>query len=252
VSSNVDPVSSDRWRRSLERSRGRRAAAVRAARRRLRSRGSILSLVALLAVGAIGADLASGQSSQIREAVGEAPTTYLTKGARGAEVSAVQSSLGVPADGVFGRQTLAAVRDFQERNGLLVDGVVGPQTRAALGLGGAPAAPKPEQPAPAPKPQKPPAAEQQPEPEQSGGGGQATGGSAPSGVLQDIAQCESGGDPTAVSSDGQYRGKYQFTRETWQGLGGSGDPASASEAEQDRRAQQLLDQSGTAPWAGCL
>ena len=61
-----------------------------------------------------------------------------------------------------------------------------------------------------------------------------------------------GGDPSAVSSDGQYRGKYQFDRQTWQGLGGSGDPAQASETEQDRLAQQLLDQSGTDPWAGCL
>src|SRR5205823_11235122 len=29
-------------------------------------------------------------------------------------------------------------------------------------------------------------------------------------TLNAIASCESGGDPTAVSADGAYRGKYQF------------------------------------------
>ena len=50
-------------------------------------------------------------------------------------------------------------------------------------------------------------------------------------VLRRIAECESGGDPTAVSPDGRYRGKYQFTRSTWRALGGDGDPADASEAD---------------------
>lgn len=39
-------------------------------------------------------------------------------------------------DGVFGAETSAAVRDFQWKNGLPVDGVVGAATWAALGLGG--------------------------------------------------------------------------------------------------------------------
>jgi Putative peptidoglycan binding domain len=51
---------------------------------------------------------------------------------RGRAVAVVQRALGIPADGIFGRQTLAAVRSFQERAGLTVDGIVGPQTRAAL------------------------------------------------------------------------------------------------------------------------
>jgi hypothetical protein len=54
-----------------------------------------------------------------------------------------------------------------------------------------------------------------------------------------------------VSADGTYRGKYQFDRETWRAMGGSGDPADASEAEQDRIAAALLAQRGTAPWPSC-
>jgi hypothetical protein len=70
-------------------------------------------------------------------------------------------------------------------------------------------------------------------------------------VLRRIAKCESGGDPTIVSSDGRYRGKYQFSRSTWRALGGRGDPAKASEATQDRIALKLYRRSGTAPWPSC-
>jgi hypothetical protein len=70
-------------------------------------------------------------------------------------------------------------------------------------------------------------------------------------TLESIASCESGGDPTIVSSDGSYRGKYQFSYETWAAVGGSGDPAAASEAEQDYRAALLYASSGSSPWPVC-
>ncbi len=69
--------------------------------------------------------------------------------------------------------------------------------------------------------------------------------------LERIAQCESGGNPRAVSSSGLYRGKYQFAVSTWEGLGGVGDPAAAPEAEQDRLAALLYARSGPAPWPVC-
>lgn len=37
-------------------------------------------------------------------------------------------------DGIYGSQTRAAVRYFQSKNGLAVDGIVGPNTAAALGM----------------------------------------------------------------------------------------------------------------------
>jgi hypothetical protein len=69
--------------------------------------------------------------------------------------------------------------------------------------------------------------------------------------LQAIAQCESGGDPTAIGGGGLYRGKYQFSVATWQAVGGSGDPAAAPEAEQDRRAIILYNTSGPGQWPVC-
>ena len=70
-------------------------------------------------------------------------------------------------------------------------------------------------------------------------------------TLEAIASCESGGDPTIVSSDGSYRGKYQFDFGTWESVGGSGDPAAAPEHEQDYRAALLYSQAGSSPWPVC-
>lgn len=70
-------------------------------------------------------------------------------------------------------------------------------------------------------------------------------------TLEAIAACESGGDPTAVSADGTYRGKYQFDYGTWESVGGTGDPAAAPEWEQDERAAELYRRSGSSPWPIC-
>ena len=66
-----------------------------------------------------------------------------------------------------------------------------------------------------------------------------------------LANCESGGNPRAVSSNGSYRGLYQFTIGTWQGVGGSGDPIDWSSDEQTYRAKLLYQRSGRSPWPVC-
>ena len=70
-------------------------------------------------------------------------------------------------------------------------------------------------------------------------------------ILRKIARCESGGDPHAVSPDGRFRGKFQFTRETWRSVGGHGDPAKAPEWQQDKLALRLYHRRGTSPWPNC-
>ncbi|HBM81932.1 MAG TPA: spore cortex-lytic enzyme, partial [Clostridiaceae bacterium] len=37
-------------------------------------------------------------------------------------------------DGIYGYKTYIAIRKFQTKNGLRVDGIIGPQTLAALGI----------------------------------------------------------------------------------------------------------------------
>ncbi len=70
-------------------------------------------------------------------------------------------------------------------------------------------------------------------------------------TLESIASCESGGDPTIVSSSGLYHGKYQFSPTTWAAVGGSGLPSEAPEVEQDYRAALLYVQSGPGQWPVC-
>ena len=80
--------------------------------------------------------------------------------------------------------------------------------------------------------------------------GHATAAGAAPPHLEAIAACESGGNPSANTGNGFY-GKYQFTQSTWESVGGTGNPAAASEAEQDARAAQLYAQSGSSPWPVC-
>ncbi|HEX7350670.1 C40 family peptidase [Brachybacterium sp.] len=68
-------------------------------------------------------------------------TQKLRWGSRGGAVQDLQSALndhgaGLSVDGVFGKRTHAAVKNYQSSSGLQVDGVVGPKTRASLNGGG--------------------------------------------------------------------------------------------------------------------
>jgi len=58
---------------------------------------------------------------------------------------------------------------------------------------------------------------------------------------------ESGGNYAENTGNGYY-GAYQFSLGTWQSVGGTGNPANASPAEQDARAQALYAARGCSPW----
>ncbi|MBW3652280.1 MAG: transglycosylase family protein [Actinobacteria bacterium] len=193
--------------------RSLRAARVRRAASRLRRRRALRSRGSLL-VALAGVLIASAGA-----------VAHQTDSARGTmtaqTIAAAQKALGVAADGIVGPRTRAATKRFQRRKGLAVNGVIGPQTLKALGI------------------------------ERPRVGDQRARAAVADPLLERIARCESGGDPTAVSADGRYRGKYQFSRETWRDVGGRGDPARASEVEQDRMAARLLRRAGTSPWPNC-
>ncbi|WP_430815289.1 peptidoglycan recognition protein family protein [Carboxylicivirga sp. RSCT41] len=52
----------------------------------------------------------------------------LKKGSKGAEVKKLQQALNIDNDGIFGKDTEAAVKIFQQENNLVVDGIAGPNT----------------------------------------------------------------------------------------------------------------------------
>jgi LysM repeat protein len=71
-----------------------------------------------------------------------------------------------------------------------------------------------------------------------------------SGAWAKVANCESSGNPRAVNAAGYY-GLFQFDTRTWRSVGGSGNPANASAAEQLMRAKKLYAQRGASPWPVC-
>jgi len=58
----------------------------------------------------------------------------LRKGNKGQEVARLQSETGAKPDGDFGPNTKKAVKKYQDNNGLLVDGIAGPQTLGSMGI----------------------------------------------------------------------------------------------------------------------
>lgn len=87
---------------------------------------------------AVPAGLYDGQETATAEPVKVLAT--LRKGSQGSAVSALQTMLNRlgfdsgKVDGIYGTKTMAAVRSFQEANGLTVDGIAGEQTLTTLAI----------------------------------------------------------------------------------------------------------------------
>jgi hypothetical protein len=186
---------------------------------RLKLVAIVVALAALAGCAAMAASAAASDSGGASASNGS--QIVLRRGDRGPAVRRVQRRLRITVDGRFGVAMERSVERFQRRAGLEVDGKVGPATRRAMGL------------RPFSRSEVYRSSSRFPR------------------MLRLIARCESRGNPRAVSSSGRYRGKYQFSRTTWRLLGGSGDPAEASEGLQDRMALRLYRRRGGRPWPRC-
>src|SRR5215218_9829947 len=139
-----DLAAPEPWARSLERSRRRRALLPKA-RRENRRRKHVSTALATAVVAGPGAPLAAAQvgSGDLSAAMAaESPANRaievregglpLQVGSQGELVVQVQRALHISADGIFGVQTDAAVRSYQQAKGLEVDGIVGLVTWGSL------------------------------------------------------------------------------------------------------------------------
>ncbi len=96
-----------------------------------RSRVTVVDPSAAAQAAAVTAVRAAAVGGQIK--------TTLRRGDKGSDVRRLQDilkrkGLRVDIDGRYGKSTLAAVRDFQRKQGLKADGVAGPATLRALGV----------------------------------------------------------------------------------------------------------------------
>ena len=176
-----------------------------------------------VAIAATGAGLLSAAPAA---AVSAAPNADMKVGSHSQQVAQVQRALHLDASGTFGPKTGRAVRRFQQREHLLVDGIVGLQTWDALFHIAAPATSTATAPGGA---------------SYSGGGG---GYTIPSGIVQ----CESGGNYSAVNPSSGAGGAYQILPSTWQAYGGQGLPQDAPKSEQDRIAGEIYSRQGGSAW----
>ncbi len=179
--------------------------------------------------GAAVVAASAGALTAVTAADASAQSPFLTQGSRGPAVARVQRALHIGANGRFTRGTRHAVIAFQRRDGLLVDGIVGPQTWDALfGI------------TPTSTPSTASSTSTGTSSHSSSGGY-----SIPSGIVQ----CESGGNYSAVNPSSGAGGAYQILPSTWQAYGGQGLPQNASPAEQNRIAAEIYARQGRSAWS---
>jgi peptidoglycan hydrolase-like protein with peptidoglycan-binding domain len=238
------------------------AAAARPRRRLVRLAAGGLSLAA--AAGTLAAGPASADAS-----------SYLVNGSRGAAVAQVQRGLGLNGTGYYGSVTRRAVMAFQRRAGIQVDGIVGPQTRAAL-YGGSSSygssssrysgsryrsygsgssgyrssrsyGYRPSRSYRSSSSRYRSYGSSSSRYRSSSSSYRSSGGYA---IPSRIVRCESGGNYRAYNPSSGAGGAYQILPSTWRAYGGSGSPHTASKAEQDRVAARIwAGGSGRSQWS---
>jgi peptidoglycan hydrolase-like protein with peptidoglycan-binding domain len=159
------------------------------------------------------------------------PTSLLHTGSSEPDVSHVQRALHVRTTGHFGSGTKRAVLAYQRRDGLAVDGIVGPQTWDALFA------------------VTPPPGSDSSSSTASDASVTSSSGSGGYSIPSGIVQCESGGDYSAVNPSSGAGGAYQILPSTWQAYGGQGLPQDAPKAEQDQIAREIYAHQGASAWS---
>lgn len=79
-----------------------------------------------------GGSSSSGGSPSIPNSAGVKPGGVLRLGSSGKVVNRVQAALGIPTTGQYNAATVRAIKEYQRKHGLQVDGVLGTQTAASL------------------------------------------------------------------------------------------------------------------------
>lgn len=195
--------------------------------RRVRARTPNVRCRPAIGAGLVAAAASTGLLAAAAPAEAAAPppiTSLLEQGSSGAAVARVQRALHIGHSGRFSAATRRAVVAYQRHDGLLVDGIVGPQTWDALFHITPPPAPAAATSA-----------------SSAGSGGYS--------IPSSIVQCESGGDYSAVNSSSGAGGAYQILPSTWQAYGGQGLPQAAPAAEQDRIAAAIYARQGASAWS---
>ena len=99
-------------------------------------------LASLTIIGVSGFAIYKSNVNSVSASSKYVETAVIKQGSRGETVRQIQTKLkrwgyySGTVDGIFGAQTLKAVKYFQSKNGLTVDGIVGPATLRALGISG--------------------------------------------------------------------------------------------------------------------
>ena len=103
----------------------------------LRIGAASIALAAVCTTGALFNLGHTGESDLVSPFI---QTAVLRQGATGGEVKELQRRLkqwgyySGSVDGIYGSKTVEAVKKFQRKNGLTVDGIAGKSTYAALGM----------------------------------------------------------------------------------------------------------------------
>lgn len=220
----------------------------------LRALVGVATVAAALLVGLVP-DIAQAAPARSRSAVAIAPTVkvlpVLTRGSTGPFVKTVQTILGVKATGYYGLRTVAAVKKFQASVKLPANGVVGPATWAALKRKAAASRARTGAATVAPV-----------------GDPTMTSAARSTRTARDaippalwstsahgraIVRRESGGRCSVVSAGGLYRGKWQMSSALWRAYGGTAFATTADRAtcaEQDQVAYKVWLTSWWRPWGG--